>query len=780
MSIAPKDPAPVEAGSFKSHAFINFQQNKPLKSTLSHAGHDIVSRNSLKTMTITHRLSHAPSLRTRALSSTEEVLSDSVPGSRKLEAIRDKRLSESKLPVEKDNPHLPIENRNSSATKTHLNSLLLHGLPFTKHHPRATSKDETNITNNNNIVSMSACASQCSDPPMTKLDAYLQLKPPIPSANPPRLPPFNSSEQLLATHNEDSTSSPPFILDDAPIEPRSGTVTTADFHGALYVADNYHKNFYDYFHVNYYGELDGETPFIASLRIINYEIPSKDASEARMIVRIPDNNYIVSEKVTATNENNLAGILIQKLDLSSSYTLKSIGDPKANEKIHLFDKINDERCNCKIGVLYQRVNQTVEQDIFNNDILPNDMLDFLNRISERVDLKGFTKYRGDLDTKNGSHGEYSYYAQYKYHEIMFNVAPMIASANVDERYTVRKGLVGNAFVCVVYQEQGANFSPDFISGKVTHIYITVQPFMANARLQYKIGIWHRSDIKNKISPTGGVLICDESFCSYFLTLLLNSIDDAIKSQNLRGFIFEQRRRLKLEELKKLSHSFSIVSIPDVCSETDSVSVQSNLRTSTRTESFTSNTTATTNDSITPHNGRISPAHPKKKGFSKIFGVFTNRSGSVPSTTYTPTYHVNDEGVSGSTHILSIPEGQAILNPTTLSTSKESIHRPRSTKTEPAPLLLPRTTNPNTFGSVRSISLMPTNKTVLDSSTETNLINTAALDIIPRTRSNSSPEHAVNTNKAKSLAPTRTVQKPGASSSDDSDASGDAAVSDSEV
>ncbi|CAF4538023.1 unnamed protein product, partial [Rotaria magnacalcarata] len=80
------------------------------------------------------------------------------------------------------------------------------------------------------------------------------------------------------------------------------------------------------------------------------------------------------------------------------------------EKIHLFDKINDERCNCKIGVLYQRVNQTVEQDIFNNDILPNDMLDFLNRISERVDLKGFTKYRGDLDTKNGSHGEYSYYA----------------------------------------------------------------------------------------------------------------------------------------------------------------------------------------------------------------------------------------------------------------------------------------------------------------------------------------------------------------------------------
>ncbi|CAF3344090.1 unnamed protein product [Rotaria socialis] len=780
MSIDPKSPAPIEPGSFKSHAFINLQQKKPSKPALSHAGPGTDSRNSLKSTASTHFPWHASPLRTRALSSTAAMLSNPVSGSKKIETMRDKRFSESKLPEGKDNIHLPIEHRNSSATKTPFSSLLPHGLPFAKHHPRATSQDETNITNNNNIMSMSASASQFSDPPITKLDAYLQSKSSISSVNPPRLPPFNSSEQLPATHNEDSTSSPPFILDDAPTEPRSGTVTASDFHGALYVADNYHKNFYDYFHVNYYGELDSETPFIASLRIINSEIPSKDASEARMIVRTPDHNYIVSEKVTATNENNLAGILIRKLDLSLSHTLKPIGDPKANEKIYLFDKTNDERCNCKIGVLYQRVNQTVEQDIFNNDILPNDMLDFLNRISKRVDLKGFPKYRGDLDTKNGSHGEYSYYAQYEYHEIMFNVAPMIVSVNVDERYTIRKGLVGNAFVCVVYQEQGANFSPDFISGKVTHIYITVQPCMAGERIQYKIGIWHRSDIKNKISPNGGVLICDESFCSYFLTLLLNSIDFAIKSHNLRGFIFDQRRRLKLEELKKLSHSFSIASVPDICSETDSVAAQSDLRTSIRTESFTSNTTATTNDSITLHNGRTSPAPPKRKGLSKIFNVFGNRSGSMPSSTYTPSYHANNEGVSGPTRILSIPEGQTISNHTTTPTSKESIHRPRSTKTEPAPLLLPHATNPNTFSSVRSISLMPTNSTVLESSTETNLINTAALDIVPRSRSNSSPESAVNTNKAKSLATTRLVQKPVASSSDDSDESGGATVSDTEV
>lgn len=114
------------------------------------------------------------------------------------------------------------------------------------------------------------------------------------------------------------------------------------------------------------------------------------------------------------------------------------------------------------------------------------MADFLGHISKRVDLKGFQKYRGDLDTKNGAHGEYSYHAEFKNHEIMFNVAPMIPSIKAEERYIIRKGLVGNAFVCVVFQEPGAIFSPDFISGRVTQIYITVQPLTKDKRLHYKV------------------------------------------------------------------------------------------------------------------------------------------------------------------------------------------------------------------------------------------------------------------------------------------------------
>lgn len=114
------------------------------------------------------------------------------------------------------------------------------------------------------------------------------------------------------------------------------------------------------------------------------------------------------------------------------------------------------------------------------------MFNFLNILAERVRLKGFTKYRGDLDTKGDLHGEYSYYTGYRNHEIMFNVAPLVPSLKANGQCIERKGLVGNAFVCIVFQDPGAVFLPDYISGKVTQIYITVQPVVLEDGLYYKV------------------------------------------------------------------------------------------------------------------------------------------------------------------------------------------------------------------------------------------------------------------------------------------------------
>ena len=80
-------------------------------------------------------------------------------------------------------------------------------------------------------------------------------------------------------------------------------------------------------------------------------------------------------------------------------------------------------------MISQRLDQRDEGEIFNNDHISTEMIDFLDILADRVRLKGFEKYRGDLDIKNDLHGEHSYYTEYNNREIMFNVAPMVPSTN---------------------------------------------------------------------------------------------------------------------------------------------------------------------------------------------------------------------------------------------------------------------------------------------------------------------------------------------------------------
>jgi signal-induced proliferation-associated 1 like protein 1 len=139
-----------------------------------------------------------------------------------------------------------------------------------------------------------------------------------------------------------------------------------------------------------------------------------------------------------------------------------------------------------VGIIYQRSEQNDEYDLFSNDHLSEELRDFLQLLADRVRLKGFARFRGDLDVKEDLHGEYSYYTQYHNHEMMFNVAPMIPSLKANGQCIERKGLVSNAFVCVIFQESDAEFSPEIISGKVTQVYITVRPMQINDELYFKV------------------------------------------------------------------------------------------------------------------------------------------------------------------------------------------------------------------------------------------------------------------------------------------------------
>ncbi|CAF1357977.1 unnamed protein product [Rotaria sp. Silwood1] len=370
---------------------------------------------------------------------------------------------------------------------------------------------------------------------------------------------------------EEHSSSALFVFQQSLSDSQQENIPHYQLNSPLCVSQQYEKEFFDYFHMNYFGELEHEGLFLASVRTIRtkpFEIrrhlsscysgtnDNNNEQLLRAIIRTQDNNYDVSGIINVKNEENILQFLLDKTELSSICYVKLVHDIKANEKILEFDKYNDEQLSNKVGIVYQQLNQSNEIEILSNNEVSIEMENFLNLISELVQLKNFNKYRGDLDIKTDQHGAYSYFTTYQNHQIMFNVAPMISSDRNDREFIQRKSLIANALICIIFQEEnGLSFQPDFFLGKVTQVYIIVQPIQIKSNLYYKIEIWRRTDIEPIVDPSGGIFKHDESFRDYFLTLILNTTNTILKKDFFRKRIIEQRSSLKNEYLIKLSQIF---------------------------------------------------------------------------------------------------------------------------------------------------------------------------------------------------------------------------------
>lgn len=56
----------------------------------------------------------------------------------------------------------------------------------------------------------------------------------------------------------------------------------------------------------------------------------------------------------------------------------------------------------KVGVMYCRAGQSTEEEMYNNETAGPALEEFLQLLGDKVRLKGFTKYRAQLDTKSNN------------------------------------------------------------------------------------------------------------------------------------------------------------------------------------------------------------------------------------------------------------------------------------------------------------------------------------------------------------------------------------------
>lgn len=73
-------------------------------------------------------------------------------------------------------------------------------------------------------------------------------------------------------------------------------------------------------------------------------------------------------------------------------------------------------------------------------------------LGERVQLRGFDKYKGGLDTVHDLTGTESYYTACKGIEIMFHVSTMLPHEENDAQKLQKKRHIGNDIVCVAFIE----------------------------------------------------------------------------------------------------------------------------------------------------------------------------------------------------------------------------------------------------------------------------------------------------------------------------------------
>eukprot|EP01091_Cochliopodium_minus_P011312 TRINITY_DN3170_c0_g2_i1.p1 TRINITY_DN3170_c0_g2~~TRINITY_DN3170_c0_g2_i1.p1 ORF type:complete len:810 (-),score=257.24 TRINITY_DN3170_c0_g2_i1:80-2509(-) len=141
----------------------------------------------------------------------------------------------------------------------------------------------------------------------------------------------------------------------------------------------------------------------------------------------------------------------------------------------------------KFGVLYWKEGQDENQAFSNNT--SEDFDEFVECLGNRIQLKGWEKYRGGLNVKDDATGKESIYTEFEGFEVMFHISTMLPFFKEDPQELERKRHLGNDVVLVVFKEGNVPFDPSIIHSQFNHVFIVVEKIKNNSnKTQYKVGL----------------------------------------------------------------------------------------------------------------------------------------------------------------------------------------------------------------------------------------------------------------------------------------------------
>ncbi|NWI21366.1 RPGP1 protein, partial [Crypturellus soui] len=168
--------------------------------------------------------------------------------------------------------------------------------------------------------------------------------------------------------------------------------------------------------------------------------------------------------------------------------------PQASRLIVAFDE-HVLSNNFKFGVIYQKLGQTSEEELFGTTEESPAFVEFLDFLGQKVKLQDFKGFRGGLDVTHGQTGSESVYCHFRGKEIMFHVSTKLPYTEGDAQQLQRKRHIGNDIVAIVFQDENTPFVPDMIASNFLHAYVVVQlERRAEQGTLYKVSVTARDDV----------------------------------------------------------------------------------------------------------------------------------------------------------------------------------------------------------------------------------------------------------------------------------------------
>ncbi|XP_041750067.1 signal-induced proliferation-associated protein 1 isoform X2 [Coregonus clupeaformis] len=330
-------------------------------------------------------------------------------------------------------------------------------------------------------------------------------------------------------------------------------------------AHYYRKYFYMKDHQNFFGMDDRLGPVAISFRREEKEGSSGAQYNYRIIFRTTElktlRGSILEESVpSAARHTTPRGLSPKRLlefiipDLNLHCLRLASTSPKVRDTLLKLDEqgLNFQR---KVGVMYCRAGQSSEEDMYNNESSGPAFEEFLDLLGERVKLKGWEKYRAQLDTKTDSTGIQSLYTRYQDFEVMFHVSTMLPYTANNTQQLLRKRHIGNDIVTIVFQEPGAlPFTPKAIRSHFQHVFIIVQVEQScSDHTYYRVAVTRSKDIPlfGPLFPKGARFPRSPAFRDFLLAKAVNAENAAEKAEKFRSMAMRTRQ----EYLKDLAENY---------------------------------------------------------------------------------------------------------------------------------------------------------------------------------------------------------------------------------